>query len=190
MNRHLYGAPHGLPLANLDLEAAGSMLWTYSTVGAPLWQQRLSARITSDDDDELLLLRMTHTIEGTETNLREALDKSTLYRICPHVKPGRVHYWIYKYGLRRVLALAAATPAAADGRTRQLSEAQRRAWAESSFRTCRDELGSCTVCLTDYTTTVERAQVRETRQKVTTGEVCCLLLTHTPCACAQARPPG
>ncbi|OTA04789.1 hypothetical protein A9Z42_0054020 [Trichoderma parareesei] len=29
------------------------------------------------------------------------------------------------------------------------------------FRACRDVLGACTVCLTDYVTTIERAEVNE-----------------------------
>lgn len=35
------------------------------------------------------------------------------------------------------------------------------------FCACRDVLGFCTVCLTDYTTTVERAEVREVAPSMT-----------------------
>ncbi|OIW31177.1 hypothetical protein CONLIGDRAFT_700894 [Coniochaeta ligniaria NRRL 30616] len=142
MNRHLYGAPKGLPLGNLDVEST----WAWSTVDCPMWQQRLSARIFGDE----LFLRVAHTIEGTDTTLRKALDEAMLYRVCTDVVG-------YDYGLRRVLALAGEPE---DDGEMQQEEGKKKAGARSSLRTCRDELGSCTICLTDYTTAIERSEIR------------------------------
>lgn len=156
MNRHLYGAPKGLPLGNLDQESSGASTWTFSTIGALMWLQRLSARIVGDE----LFLRVTHTIEGTDTSLRQAMDESGLYRVCMHVKPGRVRRDEYSNGLRRVLPLAAQLELGGE-RGNQQEDGENKAGTKSSFRTCREELGSCTICLTDYITTIERAEVRE-----------------------------
>lgn len=166
MNAHLYGAPKGFPLGNLDPEGSGVMLWTFGTIGALKWQQRLSARIMGDD----LFLRITHTIEGTDTSLREAIDGAGRYRVCMHVKPGTVDHQNYSNGLRKVLTLAAEFE---DDGENQQEEGEKKAGARSSCKTCRDELGSCTICLTDYTTTIGRAEVREAFYSVSgrTGRV-------------------
>ncbi|KAK3373563.1 hypothetical protein B0T24DRAFT_666787 [Lasiosphaeria ovina] len=142
-NRHLYGAPKGLPLENLDLESKGVVGWASSLGGIHYWQQR--------------------------SCLRKALDEGRRNRVCTHVMPGRVEFYEHRHGLRRVLALAAG-PGEDDGLDKRpawdrppRNEAEKRAGARSALRPCRDEPGSCTICLTDYTTTVERGQqARET----------------------------
>lgn len=112
---------------------------------------------------------ITHTIGGTGSCLRKALDEGRRNRVCTHVMPGRVEFYEHRHGLRRVLALAAG-PGEDDGLDKRpawdrppRNEAEKRAGARSALRPCRDEPGSCTICLTDYTTTVERGQqARET----------------------------
>jgi hypothetical protein len=49
----------------------------------------------------------------------------------------------------------------------------------SPFQSCQDVLGSCSVCLTDYTTTVERAKVREIYQSTKDKDRVSVIYTRT-----------
>ncbi|KAB5535220.1 hypothetical protein GE09DRAFT_355165 [Coniochaeta sp. 2T2.1] len=158
MNRHLYGPPVGLPLSSLTLgntkANCDGFAWTYTTSRALLARQYLSAPIIDDE----LFLRITHVFEGTETGLREAIDRlGGTYRICTHVRPAATDGYGHRNGMRRVAALT--DPEEEGGQERWFG-----LWLAgrpSVFRTCRDVLQSCTACLTDFTTSVERGEVRE-----------------------------
>lgn len=126
-NRHLYGAPCGLPLSSLEV---ASVRYTQT---APYWKQSLCrARIV---DDELFLC-VTHTIDSlerpvTEHDLRAAIDLGYHYSICRHVDPAY-----------NVPAL-------------NLPPQQSRSGTQELFSECLDVAGSCHLCLTDFYTTVE-----------------------------------
>jgi hypothetical protein len=114
-----------------------------------MWRENSSARIIDDE----LFLRVKRTLEGRAATLRDAIDEGQ-YHVCNHVAAGpsnRFH--------RRIQELT-------ETEQQQDSAAGRSSRAASvfgqPFRTCRDVLGFCTVCLTDYSTTIERAEVRET----------------------------
>ncbi|KAB5577745.1 hypothetical protein GE09DRAFT_530423 [Coniochaeta sp. 2T2.1] len=106
MNRHLYGPPAGLPLSSLTLgntkANCDGFAWTYTTSRALLARQYLSARIINNE----LFLRITHVFEGTETGLREAIDRlGGTYRLCTHVRPGATEEYGHGNGMRRMAAL-------------------------------------------------------------------------------------
>lgn len=147
MNRHLYGPPKGLPLGSLALENSGGMVWAHSCILGLLWRQRPAARIIGDE----LFLRITFTIEGTAAAMREAIDRGRRYRVCMHVMTRTPRRIDCRNGVRAIPELARP-----GGEEEEEEKGDR-----SSFKACRDVLGSCAVCLTDYITTVERAQVRE-----------------------------
>lgn len=146
MNRHLYGASKGLSLDSLAQPCS-----VRSWVGEPLWLQSPSARIIEDE----LFLRVTHTIQGTSASVRDGIEGGR-YCICMHVATGPV------------LNLLQGRDWEAMNRIPELEEpeGEKRCLepGRSLFGSCRDAPGSCTVCLTDYTTTVERAKVRERGQ--------------------------
>ncbi|GAB1314703.1 F-box domain-containing protein [Madurella fahalii] len=146
MNRHLYGAPKGL-----SLESLAKPTRARSWAGGPLWLQCPSARIIGDE----LFLRVTHTLEGTAATLRDAIDEGR-YCICMHVATDPVDFVRRsRDGLYRIPELE--TPE---------GEKQGSGPSWSPFRVCREAPGFCTICLTDYTTTVERAEVREVVQSM------------------------
>jgi hypothetical protein len=114
-----------------------------------MWYQTPSARITGDE----LFLRVTHTLEGGAATLRDAIDEGR-YCICLHVRTDQVdRTWRHRESLASIPELSNPEP----------MEPGREAETGSSvlFRACRDRPGSCAWCLTDWTTTVERAEVRE-----------------------------
>ncbi|KAB5559542.1 hypothetical protein GE09DRAFT_1188119 [Coniochaeta sp. 2T2.1] len=80
MNRHLCGAPNGLPL-----DALSRSVWTrhYRRDDGLLWRQDSCARVAGDD----LLLRVRHVIEGSEENLRRDIADGR-HKICNHVLTG------------------------------------------------------------------------------------------------------
>lgn len=133
MNRHLHGAPNGLPLETLAKRAsARSSPCDYT----PKWTQRPTAKIIGDE----LFLSIVHTVQGTAGSLRKALEAGS-HRTCMHVTTAGVA------GMYRI-------PELVDVRPYPYGP-----WPDMSFGACRDVLRSCTMCLTDYTTTVERAAV-------------------------------
>lgn len=109
---------------------------------APLWRQTPSDRILGDE----LFLRVTHTVEARAFPLRDAVDEGQ-YRICKHLctsPTGR--------SLQRQLSGIDPMPELEkpDG-----SPLWRASWAVPRL---------CHECLTDYTITVETAEVREVYQ--------------------------
>ncbi len=82
MNRHFYGAPHGLALSTFD-----TTCWL--GLHEPRWAQKWSARVIDDE----LFLSATHTLrfDGTEENFRAVLDERE-HIICAHVNTERVTY--------------------------------------------------------------------------------------------------
>lgn len=130
-NRHLYGAPCGLPLSSLDV---ASVPYTQTQTLPPSWRQSLCrARII---DDELFLC-VTHTIDSleipvTDHALRSAIDMGYHYSICRHTDPAY-----------NVPAL-------------NVPVQQSRSGTQELFSECRGVAKSCPLCLTDLYTTVER----------------------------------
>lgn len=129
-----------------------------SRQGGPLWSQNSSARIIDDE----LFLRVKRTLEGRAATLRDAIDEGQ-YHVCIHVAAGPFNQDHHRGEQRRIQELTEP----GEGEQRD-SEAGRSPTSRAAsvfgqpFRTCRDVLGFCTVCLTDDSTTIERAEVRET----------------------------
>lgn len=127
MNRHLFGAPAGLPLSAFRLDN------TSSPADGPLrWHQSWSARIIDNE----LFLRCTRTLVSpgeavTARAARDAIDDGE-YRICKHVGA------LSRYKSFDVEALQRPS-----GNGHEL------------FTPCSEMPGSCGHCLTDYVTTVE-----------------------------------
>ena len=142
-NRHLYGPTAGLSLESL----ARSCLVRSSSVG-PLWRQSSCARIIGDE----LFLSITHTIAGRATVLREAIYNGR-YSICYHIAMDPAGY-------TRASHRTAPDKAAALGKS-EWGGMKRNDGSCFLFNACRDLPGSCDVCLTDYTMTIERAEVGE-----------------------------
>lgn len=128
-NRHLYGAPCGLPLSSLDVASVPYP----QTQTAPYWRQRLCrARIIDDQ----LFLCVIHTIDSleipvTDRALRSAIDMGYHYSFCRHIDPAY-----------NVPALKAPPQ-------------QSRSSTQNLFSQCQDVAQSCHLCLTDFYTTVE-----------------------------------
>lgn len=128
MNRHLHGAPCGLPLQNLDAASIPGLI-------VPQWRQTWSARVIENE----LFLCAIHTINSSgmsDRTLRSIIDRGYTYFICRHVDPSH-----------QVAALKRAT--ASSGETEEL------------FSECRNTLGWCKICLTDYCTTIEQKRPRK-----------------------------
>lgn len=145
MNRHFYGFPKGLPLENLARPYTA-----HSRDGGLLWQQNPSARIINDE----LFLSIMHILEGRAVTVRDAIDKGR-YQICMHVATNPINLrFSIDNRLDRIQALK--------NPEREVTKDQgKRLNTSPLLRGCQDEPGFCTVCLTDYTTTVERVEVRE-----------------------------
>lgn len=128
-NRHLYRAPCGLPLSSLEV---ASVPYTQTQTG-PYWRQSLCrARII---DDELFLC-VTHTIDSlkipvTDHALRSAIDMGYHYSICRHMDPA--------YNVRAL----------------NVPPQESHSCTQNLFTECRDVAQSCSLCLTDFFTTVE-----------------------------------
>ncbi|KAB5513344.1 hypothetical protein GE09DRAFT_632114 [Coniochaeta sp. 2T2.1] len=137
MNRHLRGAPKGLPL-----EALSRSVWTrhYHRDDGLLWRQHFCARIVGDD----LLLRVRHVIEGSEENLRHDVVDGR-HKICNHVLTG----------------LPTSGSSCLEKKSGSSCEPLMHPELESAPRY---ESGRCDVCPTEYEAFVWRASdVRETR---------------------------
>jgi hypothetical protein len=96
------------------------------------WEERWSARIIQDE----LFLSATRTLNGagwTDEDLRAALDRETRH-ICGHIRvtSPRIPFAVVN-ALRYTSGLSPA-----------------------SFALCRDVVESCRLCITAYTTTIER----------------------------------
>lgn len=138
MNRHLYGSPKGLPLENLD---RSSLVDSWGD--GPLWLETPFPRII----DHELFLCITHSISGEAATLRGAIDEGR-HGICMHIATDPVDLWrTHRRDVYRMPELFEP----------EASKAHR----PPPFEECRDVPGSCTVCLTDYITTIELAEVRE-----------------------------
>ncbi|KAK1236796.1 hypothetical protein MKX07_005915 [Trichoderma sp. CBMAI-0711] len=139
MNRHFYGFPKGLPLERLECSTL-----VPSWDGGPLWQENHFAKII---DDELFICT-THTIAGSAATLRDAIDEGR-HGVCMHTATDPVDlYFSHRNRLYRMPEFLEPEDDKAHG-------------SPPPFRACRDVLGACTVCLTDYVTTIERAEVNE-----------------------------
>lgn len=123
---------YGFP-KGLPLESIAFPAIARNKPGEPFWQETPSARII---DDELFLC-ITHTLEGGGATLRGIIDKGWS-GICKHLTRDRF---------------------------RSMPELLEPGEYESNelllFEDCQNGPGSCNVCLTDYTTTVERGEVHE-----------------------------
>lgn len=138
MNRHLYGFPKGLPLESLECPTIVA-----SWGGGLLWRETPSSRIIGDE----LFLCITHTLAGEAATLRDAIDEGR-HGICMHVATDPVDLWsTHRKDVYRMPEL--------------MEPEGNKSYRSPPFRPCRDVPGSCTVCLTDYITTIEHAKVRE-----------------------------
>ncbi|KAH0490287.1 hypothetical protein TgHK011_001764 [Trichoderma gracile] len=140
MNRHFYGFPKGLPLERLECSTL-----VPSWGGGPLWQEHHFAKII---DDELFICT-THTIAGSAATLRDAIDEGR-HGVCMHTATDPVDL-CYPHR-RRIYRMPEFLEPEGD---------EAHGSSPPPFRACRDVLGACTVCLTDYVTTIERAEVNE-----------------------------
>ena len=144
MNRHLYGFPKGLPLESLERPTLVT-----SWGGGPFWRETPSARIIGDE----LFLCITHTLEGEAATLRDAIDEGR-HGICMHIATDPVDLWsTHRRDVYRIPEL--------------FRPKENKSQGSLPFQPCRDVPGSCIVCLTDYTTTIERAKVRKITQSET-----------------------
>jgi hypothetical protein len=135
---------HGAP-HGLSLESLALPVWVYSWSAGPLWRQTPSARVLGDE----LFLCITHTLEGRASTLQDAIDIGR-YKIC------------------KLVPTDLGSRSGIDG-MQQLEEPN----GPSPFQACQNVLGSCDECLTDYTITVETAEVREVYRAYTQKtEVC------------------
>jgi hypothetical protein len=129
MNRHLHGAPCGIPLDRLSADAVQGTAF-------PHWSQTWRARVIDGE----LVLRVTHSTGNVRMGnldhaLRNTIDQRRGYLICQHGDPSK--FSILQPG---------PPPAAPDG-TRDL------------FVACRDALDHCEACHTDYCMSVERREL-------------------------------
>ncbi|KFA69053.1 hypothetical protein S40285_10312 [Stachybotrys chlorohalonatus IBT 40285] len=95
------------------------------------WEQSWSARIIEDE----LFLCATHTIDSSsvsDSQLRALIDNCSAYGICRHVIPSQV----------------------------SAIQKPRQPGSKEQFSLCRESRGSCSKCLTDYCTTIERKELR------------------------------
>jgi hypothetical protein len=130
MNRHFLGSPNGLPLESFDVEASSTVFNPWQGRLLP-WREKWSARIVQDE----LFLLATRTLSSagwTDETLRAALGQE--WRgVCGHVRTTLALPYHSVNALRRPSSRLA-----------------------GFFAPCRDLVESCSQCLTDYATTVER----------------------------------
>ncbi|KFA72167.1 hypothetical protein S40288_11225 [Stachybotrys chartarum IBT 40288] len=97
----------------------------------PGWGQSWSARIIEDE----LFLCATHTIDSSnlsDSELRAIVDSRSSCGICRHVIPSQI----------------------------SAIQKPRQPGSKEQFTPCRESHGSCSKCLTDYCTTIERKKLR------------------------------
>lgn len=147
MNRHIFGAPNGLPLENLQKILLGPI-----SRNIPLlpWAQVWSAKII---DDELFLSAVHSCVlyEGSPTELRTGIDRCS-YHICPHISTTSP-FDFPLIGFEEIPELEAPS---LDRSHRPSSDVN-----DLSFTACRDVARFCSWCLTDFTITIEWVGVRE-----------------------------
>ncbi|KAI1109885.1 hypothetical protein F5Y14DRAFT_444367 [Nemania sp. NC0429] len=131
MNRHLFGAPNGLPLENLHRHIV-----EYRCRGGRPWTQNLSAKIVDNE----LFLQATHSFYGPDSIAYGGTPGHQRHFICPHIMtsipPG--YDWdvfdtiseLKDHGLHRLMP-------------------------------CQDVLHHCSRCLTDFQITIERVKICE-----------------------------
>lgn len=121
------------PTKGLPLEGIAFPAIARNEPGEPFWQETPSAKII---DNELFLC-ITHSLAGRAITLRDIIDRGRS-GICQHLTRDRFS---------------------------TMPELLEPGEYESNelllFEDCRNGPGSCNVCLTDYITTVERAEVNE-----------------------------
>ncbi|KAH6853250.1 hypothetical protein B0I37DRAFT_358855 [Chaetomium sp. MPI-CAGE-AT-0009] len=130
MNRHFLGPPNGLPLESFTVKASETV-WTIRQRSLLPWREGWSARILQDE----LFLSATRTLSGagwTDETLHAALDNEGR-EVCGHVR------------------MASHIPVPSVKALRRTSRV-----FPGYFLPCRDVFESCSQCLTDYTTTIER----------------------------------
>ncbi|TRX92842.1 hypothetical protein FHL15_006248 [Xylaria flabelliformis] len=128
MNRHLFGAPNGLPLDSLHRRFV-----EFQDYDTRPWNQDLSFKIVDNE----LFLRAVHVFYARDSASFAAASGHQNHYICPHiitaVPPGR-----NLYGLNEISELK-------DHRLHRLIP-------------CREALRHCSRCLTDFQITVERVK--------------------------------
>lgn len=112
---------------------------------SPSWFRQRTTRITGDK----LVLQTTHMLCGKAVQVRRAIDTG-LYQIYPDIitREGEPDWPLNKEFMERIHQLKRSSQ----------GERIREFWA------CRDEDGSCDVCLTDYIVTVEPLQSLQARK--------------------------
>ncbi|KAJ2987783.1 hypothetical protein NUW58_g4320 [Xylaria curta] len=128
MNRHLFGAPSGLPLDNLHIRFV-----EFKVNDARPWTQNWSAKIV---DNELFLQAIHVFYDPNSVGLGTAIGLQNHY-ICQHV--------ITEIPAGFDLYMLDEIPELKDHRPHPLIP-------------CRDVLRHCSRCLTDFQITIERAQ--------------------------------
>ncbi|KAI0859319.1 hypothetical protein F4860DRAFT_269841 [Xylaria cubensis] len=128
MNRHLFGAPNGLPLDNLHRRFV-----EFQGYGARPWNQDLSFKIVDNE----LFLQAIHVFHARDSAGFGAASGHQNHYICPHIvtaiPPDRNIYVLDEI------------PELKDHRLHRLIP-------------CRDVLRHCPRCLTDFKMTVERVR--------------------------------
>ncbi|KAH6651270.1 hypothetical protein F5144DRAFT_480694, partial [Chaetomium tenue] len=139
MNRHFFGAPHGLPLDCFNV-VVETCVWQPWRLFLP-WVETWSARIIQDE----LFLSATRTINSsgwTDETFRTALNRE-FRQLCGHVRTAS--------SLPYTVLNALCPPPSASG---------------GFFAPCEAVVESCRQCFTDYTTTIERRREDPKQQKV------------------------
>jgi hypothetical protein len=181
MNEHFYGAGHGLPLSTLDI--------THRTgYYEPRWEQKWLARVI--DDKLFLSARHTLSFEGTEVEFESIIAEGER-DICAHVgirkyadkgqreHDERMHTSQQKFcniqnvrlriqGSATVVPCPSFNPSWSPSRTIHSFRRKNSASClpgREALRECRDVLGSCIFCATDYVTTLEKRNVGEARER-------------------------
>lgn len=128
MNRHLFGAPNGLPLENLHRRFVEFKVHD----GRP-WTQDLTAKIVDDE----LFLQAIHVFYGPDSADFGTATGHQHHYICPHIITASPPGYNF-YGLGEISELK-------DHRLHRLIP-------------CRDVLQYCSRCLTDFQITIERVK--------------------------------
>jgi hypothetical protein len=123
-----------------------------------MWKHESSANVIGAE----LFLRIVHTLEGKASDVRDTIDEGR-HCVCRHVATDSVD--LDRGHSRRMYTehtIAALRDPQADERRCGLATLLGQSATTTFFQECKDVQGYCRVCLTDYTTTVEREKVTET----------------------------
>ncbi|KAH8893276.1 hypothetical protein GQ53DRAFT_108026 [Thozetella sp. PMI_491] len=137
INAHLFGPGHGLRLKQLE-----TRILPYFHG----WQTDSRARILQDQ----LFLQISHRLRLKQTPelIRIAVKSTYDHYVCPHITTHLTR--------RDPRHLTATLPT----QIPQLAPlASRFSYEECSLDNCTDVPGSCSICLTDYTTSIERQRI-------------------------------